>query len=91
MSGGDTQIRQACASTGSCPTCGQILGRRAWYRSYKVRCAWIASAFPIAAAIVYIVTEQLVPTALVTMAMSPFLLLGGGETWHDAIKIKGGK
>jgi len=91
MSDGGTALRQAVEATGSCPTCGQILGRKVWYRSNKVRCAWIASAFPIAAALVYIWTEMLVPTALVTMAMTPFLMLGGGEAWHDAIKIKGGK
>ena len=86
---GDTQLRQACAATGSCPTCGQILGRKAWWRSYKVRCAWIASLFPVVAALVYVATEMLIPTALITMAMTPFLVLGGGEAWHDAIKLKG--
>ncbi len=32
---------------------------------------------------------MLVPAVFVTAAMTPFLLLGGGETWHDSIKLKG--
>jgi hypothetical protein len=72
-----------------CPTCGQHTGRKHWLRSYKVRCAWIASGFPIAAAILYATTGMLVPAVFVTAAMTPFLLLGGGETWHDSIKLKG--
>lgn len=91
MSDGGTEMRRAEAATGACPSCGQILGRKAWWNSHKVRCAWIAAAFPIAAAAVYLATAQLVPTALVTMAMTPFLMLGGGEAWHDAIKIRAGK
>ncbi len=72
-----------------CPTCGQHTGRKPWWRQYKVRCAWIASCFPIAASIIYAVTGMLVPAVFVTAAMTPFLLLGGGETWHDSIKLKG--
>lgn len=73
----------------NCETCGQPLGRKHWLRSYKVRCAWIASSFAIAAAAVYVWTGLAVPTALVASAQLPFLLLGGGETWHDGIKLKG--
>ena len=73
----------------TCATCGQPTGRKHWLRSYKVRCAWIASFFPIAAAVVWVATEMLIPTVLITAAMGPFVLLGGGETWHDGIKLKG--
>lgn len=71
-----------------CETCGQPLGRKHWFKSYKVRCAWIASSFSIAAAAVYLWTGLEIPTALVASAQLPFLLLGGGETWHDGIKLK---
>lgn len=71
-----------------CETCGQPLGRKPWWLQYKVRCAWIASGFALLAAAVYVWTELIVPTAFVAGAQLPFLLLGGGETWHDGIKLK---
>lgn len=73
----------------SCEMCGQPLGRKHWLRSYKVRCAWLASFFPIVAACVWVATEMLIPTVLITAAMAPFMALGLGETWHDGIKLKG--
>jgi hypothetical protein len=61
--------------------------RKHWTQSYKVRCAWIASCFPIAACGVWYATGELIPTGLITLAMTPWLLLGGGETAHDGIKL----
>lgn len=61
--------------------------RKHWTESYKVRCAWIATFWPLCAVVVWFATGQLIPTALITLAMTPWLLLGGGETAHDGIKL----
>ncbi len=65
--------------------------RKAWYRSYKVRCVWIATSWPLGAAVWYAVTGATVPTELVALCMAPWMALGGGETWHDSIKLKRGE
>jgi len=61
--------------------------RKHWSRSYKVRCAWIATLFPLGSLVMWRVTGTAAPEWLIAMCMSPWLALGGGETVHDGIKL----
>jgi hypothetical protein len=63
------------------------LGRKPWYRSWKVRCAWVATSFPLAATAYWAWSGTLVPIALIYAMMTPWLLLGGGEQGADLVKL----
>lgn len=64
--------------------------RKPWRQSRKFRCACIATLFPLLACLVWLLTGDMVPTALVGLCMTPWVALGGGETWHDNTKLAKG-
>ena len=65
--------------------------RRGWSESRKVRCAVIASLFPVAAQVALFFAGEGLSVTLVGMAMAPWMALAGGEAWHDSIKLARGE
>lgn len=75
------------AATPPAPDPGAATGRKPWWNSWKVRCAWMAATFPLCAIVYWIGTGHLIPMPLIYAAMGPFILLGGGEQGADWVKL----
>lgn len=86
----DTEVHVSPSTKAAvCPHCGQATGRKHWIHSYKVRCAWIASFFPVAASVVWFWTGEITPSTFVALGMAPWMALGGTEgaiDWKTATK-----